>query len=62
MITSRLEEGGRPVSSKDLLVGLLGDTVGKGEFETSLDQLLDVGALHVGGLLDLDDLENLGKV
>jgi hypothetical protein len=33
--------------------------VGKRELEALLDELLDVRAADIGGLLDLDDLEDL---
>jgi hypothetical protein len=47
------------VSSKDLLARVLVDTVGKREFEVLGEELLDVGAANVIGLLDLDNLEDL---
>jgi len=47
------------VGSEDLLGALLGDAVRKGELEASLDELLDVGTLDVGSLLNLDNLEDL---
>jgi hypothetical protein len=47
------------VGSEDLLASGLGDTVGKGELEVLGEELLDVGAADVLGLLDLDDLDDL---
>ena len=44
---------------EDLLAGGLGDTVGKGELEALGEELLDVGAADILGLLDLDDLDDL---
>jgi len=57
--TRRLEEGGGAVSGEDLLAGGLGDTVRKGELEVLGEELLDVGAADILGLLDLDDLDDL---
>lgn len=50
------------MSSEDLLVAALLDTVGEGELEVLLEELLDVGAADIGGLGDLDDLENLHSI
>ena len=50
-------EGGWPSGSEDLLAG--GDAVGQRELEILGHKLLDVRAADVGGLLDLNDLENL---
>lgn len=47
------------MGSEDLLASGLGDTVGKGELEVLGEELLDVGAADVLGLLDLDDLDDL---
>jgi len=47
------------VGSEDLLANGLGDAVGKGELEVLGEELLDVGAADVLGLLDLDDLDDL---
>ena len=48
------------MSSEDLLAAsLLVDTVGKREFETLGEELLDVRAADIGGLLNLNNLENL---
>lgn len=52
-------EGRRAGGAEDLLVADTGDTVGKGESEILGDELLDVGALDVLGLLDLDNAEDL---
>jgi hypothetical protein len=59
MGATRLEEGGRAVGSEDLLADGLGNAVGKGELEVLGEELLDVGAADVLGLLDLDDLDDL---
>lgn len=48
------------MGSEDLLAGSLGNAVGKGELEVLAEELLDVGAADVLGLLDLDDLDDLG--
>ncbi len=40
----------------------LGDTVGEGELELRDQELLDVGAADVLGLLDLDNTEDLRVV
>ena len=47
------------MGSEDLLANGLGDTVGKGELEVLGEELLDVGAADVLGLLNLDDLDDL---
>ena len=47
------------MGSEDLLANGLGDTVGKGELEVLGEELLDVGAADILGLLDLDDLDDL---
>ena len=47
---------------EDLLAGGLGDTVGKGELEALGEELLDVGAADILGLLDLDDLDDLREL
>lgn len=49
------------MGSEDLLGGGLGDTVREGELEVLLEELLQVGALDIGRLLNLDNLENLCK-
>jgi hypothetical protein len=59
---TRLEEGGRAVGSEDLLADGLGNAVGKGELEVLGEELLDVGAADVLGLLNLDDLDDLQGV
>lgn len=41
------------------LAGSLGHTVRKREFEILGEQLFDVGALDIIGLLELDNLEDL---
>jgi hypothetical protein len=50
------------VGSEDLASRLLADTVGQRELELLGKELLDVWATDVGRLLNLNDLENLGKV
>ena len=40
----------------------LGDTVRQWELETGLEELLDVRAANILGLLDLHNAENLGKM
>lgn len=60
MATS-LVEGGRAVGGEDLLAGGLGDAVREGELEVLGEELLDVWAADVLGLLNLDDLEDLWK-
>ena len=59
MWATSLVEGGRAVSGKDLLAGSLGNAVGKRELEVLGEELLDVWAADVLGLLDLDNLEDL---
>ena len=49
-------------SGKDLLASSLGHAVRKGEFEVLGEELLDVWALDIIGLLELDDREDLGSV
>lgn len=51
-------EGGWPSGGEDLAGGL-GDTVGERELEVLGEKLLDVGAADIGGLLELNDLEDL---
>lgn len=50
-------EGAWSSRGEDLLGGR--ETVGQGELEVLGQELLDVGATDVGGLLNLDDLEDL---
>lgn len=52
-------KSGWALRAEDLLVADLGDTVGEREGEFLGDELLDVGALDVLGLLKLDNLEDL---
>jgi hypothetical protein len=47
------------VSSIDLPSGLLGDTVGQRELKLLGEELLEVWAADIIGLLNLDDLEDL---
>ena len=55
----RLVERRWSLSDKDLSAGCLGNAVRKWEFEVFGEELLNVGALHIFGLLELDNLENL---
>lgn len=57
--TTNLCECGGTGGAEDLLVADTGDTVGERERETLGDELLDVRALDVFGLLNLDNAENL---
>lgn len=57
--TTHLVESRRPLGAEDLLGGSLVDAVGQGELEVLGEELLDVRAADVVGLLDLDDLEDL---
>jgi hypothetical protein len=54
-----LSESGRSLRAEQLLSAGLGDAVGERELEVLGNQLLDVGALDVGGLLDLNNTEDL---
>lgn len=56
--TRRLEEGGGAGGGEDL-AGLRGVAVRKGELEVLGEELLDVGAADVLGLLNLNDLEDV---
>jgi len=56
---TRLEESRWPGRREDLLGGLFDDTVWERELEVLGKELLDVWALDIVGLLDLDDLEDL---
>ena len=58
-ITMRSVESGRTLSDKDLSAGCLGNAVRKWEFEVFGEELLNVGALHIFGLLEFDNLEDL---
>jgi len=49
------------VGSEDLLADGLGNAVGKGELEVLGEELLDVGAADVLGLLNLDDLDDVDR-
>ena len=51
----------RARSAEDLLGADLVNTVRKGEGEVLGDELLDVRALDVVGLLDLDNAEDLSR-
>lgn len=56
-----LSESGRSLRAEQLLGAGLGNTVGERELEVLGDELLDVGALDVGGLLNLNDTENVDR-
>lgn len=55
----RSVEGRWSLSDKQLGACCLGDTVRKREFEVLSEELLDVWALHVVGLLKFNNLEDL---
>lgn len=55
--SERSVEGRWPVGEEE--AAALDDAVGKGEAEVGGEELLDVGAADVGGLLDLGDAEDL---
>lgn len=55
----RLVEGRWTLGGEDSGTGSLGDAVWKWELEVLGEELLDVWALDVLGLLELDNLENL---
>lgn len=57
-----LSESGWSLRAEQLLGAGLGDAVGERELQVLGNQLLDVGALDVGGLLDLNNTEDLGKL
>ena len=59
LLQTPLRKGRWPVSSEDLLGRCLGNTVREREADTLLEQLLEVRALDVGGLLNLNNLEDL---
>lgn len=61
-MTPNLCESGRAGGAENLLVVEARNTVGKREREILGDQLLDVRALDVLGLLDLNDTENLHSI
>ena len=52
-------ESRRPCRGINLLVSDLGDTVRKRELEVWCEELLDIWATDIGGLLDLANLEDL---
>ena len=52
-------KSGRALRAEDLLGADSRDAVGQGESELLGDELLDVGALDVLGLLNLDNAEDL---
>lgn len=54
-----LSEGGRSLRAEHLLAASLGNTVREREAQALLKELLDIGALDVLGLLDLNNTENL---
>lgn len=57
-----LGESGWPGGGEDLLGADLGDAVGQGEGQVLAEELLDVGALDIVGLLELDDTEDLERL
>ena len=59
-MTRHLEEGGRANGGEDLLA-LRGVAVGQRELEVLGQELLDVGATDVLGLLNLNDLEDVDR-
>jgi hypothetical protein len=59
--THTLSKSGWSLRAEHLLVVLLGDAVGEGELQVLLDELLDVGALDVVDLLELNDAEDLSS-
>lgn len=61
-IPARSVESGWSFCGEDLGAGCLGDAVRKREFEVLGKELLDVWALDIFGLLDLNNLENLNHV
>lgn len=54
-----LSESGWSLRAEQLLSAGLGDAVGERELQVLGNQLLDVGALDVGGLLDLNNTEDV---
>lgn len=58
-LTSHLCEGRWPRVGEDLLASRLGSAVRQRELEVLGEELLDVGAADVLGVVDLDDLEDL---
>jgi hypothetical protein len=54
-----LSESTRTLGAEHLRSVLLGDTVGEGEGQVLADELPDVGALDILGLLELDNAEDL---
>lgn len=54
-----LSKGGWSLGAEGLLASGLGDTVGEREAKALLEELADVGALYVLGLLDLGDTKDL---
>jgi len=54
-----LSESGWSLRAEQLLGAGLGDAVGERELQVLGNQLLDVGALDVGGLLDLNNTEDV---
>jgi hypothetical protein len=57
----RLVESRWSLGREDLSGRILLDAVGEGELEVLLEKLLDVRAADVGGLGDLNDLEDLSN-
>ena len=59
--TTKLGESRGALGAEDLLAGDLGDTVGERESQVLGQELLDVRALDVVGLLELDNTEDLSR-
>lgn len=59
LVATILSKGGGALGAEDLLARGLGDAVGERELEVLLEELLDVGALDVVGLLDLNNAEDV---
>jgi hypothetical protein len=58
---THLSESGWSLRAEQLLGAGLGDAVGERELQALGNQLLDVGALDVGSLLDLNNTEDLAN-
>lgn len=54
-----LVKGAGPLGDKHLLCRALRHAVRQRELQVLRDELLDVGAADIGGLLELDDLKDL---
>uniref|UniRef100_A0A1Y1LIB6 Uncharacterized protein n=1 Tax=Photinus pyralis TaxID=7054 RepID=A0A1Y1LIB6_PHOPY len=56
-----LSEGGRSLCAEHLCVASLGNTMRQGEAQALLEELLDVRALDVFGLLDLNNAKDVDR-